>query len=508
MTSQATTLKLLILAAESKQAESIFSALQQALLPVRGSFTQHPKKLERVRQCDLIIAAISAELSADLTAEYYSKLEPAIPLLVIADEQQDPQPLIRLLRAGGGGLLTPGDTAGLVRMVHLHWQTLRLTLQNEELRARLKKSERRLRQLLRAADPQLQQEELQKRQQATSEAYRSLFGGGDGQPLGAEMLDLLAPEYRDAVKSLLGDGGDAPPAAPAAASPNVGGRVAAPAPQSEPVPDNSPLTLDADSTPQLEQEDQATFTDSQLVNQIEHALDNDQLKLVYQPVVSLRGDSQEPYSVLLRMLDENREFRPADDLLDPADRAGKMPAIDHWVIEHALASLAERRQQGHKAHLYVSLSSQTLADSQLLVWICDQLRAYNIRGHWISFQLKEDSVRSDPEAVTGFVDGLHQIKSRIIISHFGLHPDSELLLQQLAIDLIKLAPRLTLNLGADALKQERVKTLIASAQLHGTRTIAGSIEDELSLATVWTAGADYVQGNLIARPMPSFELAI
>ncbi|MCU7960047.1 MAG: diguanylate cyclase, partial [gamma proteobacterium symbiont of Bathyaustriella thionipta] len=102
--------------------------------------------------------------------------------------------------------------------------------------------------------------------------------------------------------------------------------------------------------------------DSDVVKLIDYALEHDHFRLVFQPIVSLQGDSRENYAVLLRLLDaNNEEMRPAD-FFPQAEAAGLMAKIDRWVIRNAIKELSKQRAQGRKTKFFNSLTGATLEE--------------------------------------------------------------------------------------------------------------------------------------------------
>ncbi|OQX35696.1 MAG: hypothetical protein B0D84_02170, partial [Candidatus Sedimenticola endophacoides] len=76
--------------------------------------------------------------------------------------------------------------------------------------------------------------------------------------------------------------------------------------------------------------------DEAIVKMIGESLAKDNFRLLFQPVVSLQGDTRENYAVLLRMLDgQGNEIRPLQ-FLKHAVASGQMVDIDRWVIKHAI----------------------------------------------------------------------------------------------------------------------------------------------------------------------------
>lgn len=515
--------QLLILAAQAADAEAVLAVLKRARLPVRGAFSQNPRSLVRASHSDLALACIGESVPAAGVAAAYADIDQRIPLIVIAPPGTQDTDALLLLRAGAQGLLAPGDEAALLRVVQREWRQWNLARHAEALQERLKRSEAHLQALLKAgvdAGARAAPRASEQSRIDPAEACRALTGSAEGSPVQArELMDLLPPEYREALEPLLADPARAR-ATPRPAISTPGRAVsAAPAleplalqPASEPAGELPPLALatSEEPLPPLAEQPRAIsgrqLSDDELIEQIERALHNDGFKLAYQPIVSLRGDSQERYSVLLRLLDDQHGFRAADDLLEPAARSGRLPDVDRWVIQHALIELSARHQAGHRAHFLLSLSAPLLQDPDLLIWICDQLRQHSIRGSWVSFQMQEDDVRALPDFAGGLAGGLRQVKSRVVVAGFGRNTDSELLLDSFPMDFVRLAPSLTEGIGSDPLKQHHVSHLLEVAGGRGIKTIAGCIEDERALAAIWSAGGDYVQGKLIGRPSSAFEL--
>lgn len=568
--------QLLILATSAADAEAVLAVLKRARLQVRGAFSQNPKSLVRASHSDLILACLGESLSAQGIASAYADIDQRIPLIVIAPPGEQDAGALHLLRAGAQGLLTPGDEGSLVRAVQREWNSWNLRQLNANLQARLKRSERHLQALLKvgaerqslAPKASLPSPDSVPRPDATLPSPQA---SGQSNLAQEGLMELLSPEYREALGPLLESRRGADPGLqPQGELPEQGGeeRAQTPAPEldltikpsgerrasipfdqqaseqeDEPAP-GEPLELQPAShppashppashqvapnaaksaelpplmlatseepLPDLSEQPQALsgrqLSDDELIEQIERALKHNGFKLAYQPIVSLRGDSQERYSVLLRLLDDKHSFRAAEDLLEPAARSGRLPEVDRWVIQQAMTKLSERRQAGHRVHFLLSLSAALLQDPELLIWICDQLRQHSIRGNWVSFQIHEQDARSLGDLTHSLANGLRQVKSNLVLSSFGSHPDSELLLSEFPIDIVRLAPSLSENLNADPLKQGHIKHLLSAAHAQGIKSILGCIEDERTLAALWSAGADYVQGKLLGRPSSELEL--
>ncbi|AFL72290.1 EAL domain-containing protein [Thiocystis violascens] len=246
--------------------------------------------------------------------------------------------------------------------------------------------------------------------------------------------------------------------------------------------------------------------EADIVRKIEYALQNDQFKLVYQPIISLMGDNQENYSALVRLFDEHETLYEAKDFIDPAIRAGLIEQIDKWAIRAAIQVIGEQRRAGHNISLFVNLSEDTFRNPNIILWICDCLREFDVRGNWLTFQFQEELVVGNLASIGKLVETLKKIKCRVAVNRFGSIERPELLLQGLKLDYVLLQSSFAQELADDPAKQQQLIALATLAREFNVKSIVTGVEDARALTVLWTAGVDYVQGNFLQRPSPTLEV--
>lgn len=236
--------------------------------------------------------------------------------------------------------------------------------------------------------------------------------------------------------------------------------------------------------------------------QIQSALDNNRFRLLYQPIISLRGSHGENYQVLLRMLDEQGNEIQPDQFMPGAEQVALMGAVDRWVIEHAVKLLAARRQAGHKTCFFIKLFVDTMTDKTLLPWISEAIKAVRLAGDGLVFEVREASAVDNLKAAKEFVSGLKQLRCRFALNHSpsGSGPSTFSYLKHLPVDYLKINGALMPGLVAKSENQERVKLVNETA--HGAKilTVAECVEDAATLALLWQYGLDYVQGYYFQKP--------
>lgn len=239
---------------------------------------------------------------------------------------------------------------------------------------------------------------------------------------------------------------------------------------------------------------------------IEQAIDNDRLLLVYQPIVSLLGDNQENYSVLVRLIDEAENLLEARDFIGPAIRNGLIERIDKWAIRQATRAIGEHRHAGHALNFFVNLAEDSFRDPGLIIWICDCLREYDVRGSWLTFVFQEELVANNLTSLTRLIEGLRKIKCRVAVNRFGATDRPEALLQGLPLDFVLFQPDYAQGLADDKDKQQKLLGLANLAREYNVKSVVTGVEEARTLTILWTAGVDYVQGNFLQRPSPTLEI--
>ncbi|HYN78411.1 MAG TPA: bifunctional diguanylate cyclase/phosphodiesterase [Lamprocystis sp. (in: g-proteobacteria)] len=246
--------------------------------------------------------------------------------------------------------------------------------------------------------------------------------------------------------------------------------------------------------------------DSGVAGKIEYALANDHFLLVYQPIISLMGDNQENYSVLVRLIDESEQLFEAQDFIGPAIRTGLIERIDKWAIRSAVKALSEHRAVGRSPNFFINLAEDTFRDPGVILWICDCLREFDVRGNWLTFVIQEELVDNNLGSLSRLVESLKKIKCRVAINRFGATDHPQQIFQGLSLDFVLLLPEFAQGLADDRDKQQRLLALANLAREFNIRSVVTGVEDARSLTILWTAGVDYVQGNFLQRPSPALEL--
>ncbi|WP_456373338.1 EAL domain-containing response regulator [Thiolapillus sp.] len=238
-----------------------------------------------------------------------------------------------------------------------------------------------------------------------------------------------------------------------------------------------------------------------VVQQIDQALANDRFHLVFQPVVSLHGNSREDYAVFVRMLDDQDQPLLPEQFIDDAIRSERMAEIDRWVIRNAIREVASHRADGHKLNFMITLSAAGIEDDSLLLWICDCLREFKAKGAWLAFAVAHNDVIAHLEKMEQLAEGLRKINCRITLTHFPFEQEAVNVVRHLNSDMVCFTPEISGRLSQDKEQQQLLQDYNDQLHKEKVKTIVTHIEEAAQLTLLWNVGVDFIQGNFIQTPV-------
>lgn len=234
---------------------------------------------------------------------------------------------------------------------------------------------------------------------------------------------------------------------------------------------------------------------------IKSALKNNHFKLLFQPIVSLHGDTGAHYEVLLRMIDEEtgKEISPPE-FMPAAEATSLTNFIDRWVIANTLMVLSDRLKQNIPTRLFVKLSVGSLVDSGFLPWISERLKSMRIDTSYMVFEIPEATALNHLKQAKVVIDGLRQLNCRVVLENFGMEQNTFQVLKAVDVDYIKFHPTLMKGLIQNTENQEKIKNISNEVTEKNIQTIAAYVEDANSLAILWQSSINFIQGHFLQQP--------
>lgn len=233
---------------------------------------------------------------------------------------------------------------------------------------------------------------------------------------------------------------------------------------------------------------------------LQKALDTNRFKTLFQPIISLRGEGEEHYEALLRMLDRDDQEVSPYDFLPPAGPSEMATKIDRWVILQTIKSLSAHRSKGHQTRLFLNITAETVIDPTFLQWLSVALKAARLPGDSLIFQITENDAINHLKQAKTFTKALKELHCKVSISRFGCSLDPFNTLKHLDVDYVKFDGSFTDEIQQSEDTREKIKEMITELKEMEKLTIVPLVENATVLSTLWQAGVNYIQGYYLQAP--------
>jgi EAL domain-containing protein (putative c-di-GMP-specific phosphodiesterase class I) len=237
------------------------------------------------------------------------------------------------------------------------------------------------------------------------------------------------------------------------------------------------------------------------------ALERQECRLVYQPIVDLASGRIEGIEALLRWEHPTRGLLAPEEFLEVAEDAGLLVPIGGWVLHEACAQLA-RWEQAHPQAADLSISVNVAAQQVRRKGFGDEVRAAiteaRIAPERVVLELTENSLL-DAE-LSPVIEQLHDIGVRIAIDDFGTGYSSMSYLKRFAVDEVKIDRTFVAGLGRDPDDEVILSAVVEMSRNLGLDTVAEGVEFPGQRDALLALGCRRGQGYLFGKPCDPEEI--
>ena len=236
------------------------------------------------------------------------------------------------------------------------------------------------------------------------------------------------------------------------------------------------------------------------------ALDKDEFRLVYQPLVSASDGGLTGFGALLRWQTDTGLLRP-NRFMDIVERVGLSARLGEWVTETAVRQLADWRAQGlDYLGMSVHLAGSMLAQGDCTDRIGELLHRHGVPGSAMEFEISENVLALDARQVFDTLKGLQALGATLTVQDFGLGGLSFAALAQYPLDRLKIDRSFIRNVASDTRSAAIVRGIIAMGHRLGMKVTAKGVENEGELGFLRRNHCDFFQGYIFSEPLPADQL--
>ncbi len=230
---------------------------------------------------------------------------------------------------------------------------------------------------------------------------------------------------------------------------------------------------------------------------IENALKQDNITLLYQPVVSCPGRDPMHKEVFVRIPDDG-ELIPAGVFLPIAESVGLASSIDKAVVKKLVDALLDDLSVGGR--FAINISPQSISEEPFIGWLEQILSRYEYIANRLIFELPEYGAVANLSQLKVFIERLSNFGVMFSLDHFGRSFSSLAYLKSLKVDYLKVDGSYLRTLDQNPDHQFFIQALADIAHGLDIQIIAESVESEEVWDMLQALNVDGAQGYYVGMP--------
>ncbi len=241
---------------------------------------------------------------------------------------------------------------------------------------------------------------------------------------------------------------------------------------------------------------------------MQRAIDHDEFRLFYQPVIELPTGKITGVEALIRWFDPEKGIVPPLDFIPLAEETGLIVPIGRWVLMEA-CSHAARLAETFAAldlHMAVNLSARQIARPEIVEEVREALAASGLDPSKLVLEITESVMIHDMDLAIGRLKELKTLGVQLAIDDFGTGYSSLNYVRRFPVDILKVDKSFIDGVTEGGESSALTAAVIELASILNLKPVAEGIERADQLEQLIAMKCDLGQGFLFAKPLPTDEL--
>ncbi|NMT62942.1 EAL domain-containing protein [Marinobacter orientalis] len=244
-----------------------------------------------------------------------------------------------------------------------------------------------------------------------------------------------------------------------------------------------------------------------LRNELQDAIDQEQLSVYYQPLVDARSGQTRNVEALVRWQHPVRGLISPGDFVPLAEETGQIIALGEWVLRKACRDMVHLHSRGFRhCSISVNVSPIQLRKEGFIQTVTNALRASGLPPESLELEVVESAILLDTDLVINTLHTIRELGVHIAIDDFGTGFSSLSYIKLLPANKIKIDRSFIRDVIENRSDAAITQGVISMAHHLGLEVVAEGVETEAHAAYLRKNHCDLLQGFAFARPMPFDDL--
>ena len=240
---------------------------------------------------------------------------------------------------------------------------------------------------------------------------------------------------------------------------------------------------------------------------LRHALQQQALFLLYQPIMEASGERIVAVEALMRWADPQRGTVSPSEFIPILEQTGLIVPAGLWALNEACRQAAQWRSLGsHSVVLSVNVSPRQFAEADFVATVHQALAASGFPAEQLQLEVTEGLLLDPTPDSLAKIDALARSGVRLAIDDFGMGYSSLAYLKRFKLHTLKIDRMFVRDIATAPQDAAIVRAIIDLGHGLGMRVTAEGVETEAQFHELRRLGCDALQGFLFARPLPAIDM--
>lgn len=245
----------------------------------------------------------------------------------------------------------------------------------------------------------------------------------------------------------------------------------------------------------------------EMLSELRTAIANEEITIFIQAQYCLKNQDMIGGEVLSRWIHPSKGMISPGLFIPLAETSNLIFDISRTVIEQSFRWLSQEKFLPFGFHLSINLSVKDIHHPDLIAYITQMVTKYAIKPEQVVFEVTESAVMDNPQKFVDVIAALRLMGFGIALDDFGTGYSSMSYLQDVDADIIKIDMSFIRDIQNSEVNRNIVKAIIQLASSSNAKTVAEGIEMREEFMVLQELGANYMQGYLLAKPLPLNEFS-
>lgn len=249
-----------------------------------------------------------------------------------------------------------------------------------------------------------------------------------------------------------------------------------------------------------------------LEKSLKNALDANEFRIHYQPIVDLKNNEVAGFEALMRWHNPDRGIVRPDIFMGIAEETSLIVPIGHWIIQKTFRDFAKLKQNlkaenayHRKFFLSINIAAKQFNDPNLFDVINSSAKYYSIKPQEIKLEITE-RVLLGGAFVFDWISKARKMGYSVALDDFGTGYSSLSYLANLEVNSLKIDKSFIDKMQKDPKSKSIVKSMLQMAKDLNLSVIAEGVESKTEWDILKRFGCNFIQGYYFSKPLPMADI--